>query len=807
EHADLPRRGTVRVKLSSLPHQLALVLQVALRDLSVVGGWWAGGSTLAMKTTANMSVSAIGHFKYSLEDRTIEVSCFGSTVLISRVLNALTRVRDAGYEGIKFEDLDLACDHTSTGEKERVFGIDEITEAAEEGKSFIKCKKCGLEHSIFDLYSFYTGKEPEAPKAKPEAKLSLPRWGSSKSTFGEDPGLLHLQKKLGEPNVDADAVQFACSANLKKLQGIFSEKSAAGRCKGIWLVYEEAGGTRTAYPLRCRLDADFVLAEDCSVDVTGQELEPSQAGSTTKIMEEVFRGIVRVLDILPDAEATFVSLLWSCADATRVKVKQATQDFHQVDHPETGRIWIHPGDYTDFTSSIALAVSKETAAVVRDQVESSRKAIEENRRENKIGFDAVTAAIGGLRGEVVSQGDQIKTSIEKSTNVIFQMHEVKKPRCFIILPYRLERDESGAARAADAEAANAWFGCFAGMASTATKLAKDPTVAGRQLLDDALKEVVGGAAGEDLFLYLVDEKSGQPVWDGEVYPVKISVRGKAAQDIVKKLMPAMNIGLKVAKVASSGATLARVFGIPAPSLSGEQLEKAAGFVGAMEEKSTVASFDYLQECVGDAQAGAGEGKKTKMRGAGLREFDRFLEKHDGKKVYEKLLERVRDGDEIIWRAPAGKKSGGMKKMLSRSSKNSSFAEREEGVAGKPAEEKPTSAAVAPKEGVAGKPAKEKPASAAVAPMASRKKSISLHDRVASIYEEMVGKEVPEDMKIAELVDACEAELGIAGRAGPSGGMAKRVKDIEDAMNGGDGGRGVRGGVGKGAGGGCGCVVA
>jgi hypothetical protein len=49
------------------------------------------------------------------------------------------------------------------------------------------------------------------------------------------------------------------------------------------------------------------------------------------MMEEVFRGIVRVLDILPDAEATFVSLLWSCADATRVKVKQATQDFHQVD--------------------------------------------------------------------------------------------------------------------------------------------------------------------------------------------------------------------------------------------------------------------------------------------------------------------------------------------------------------------------------------------------------------------------------------------------------------------------------------------
>jgi len=63
QHAGLAKQGTVRVTLASLPHQLALQLQVGLRSLAVLGGWWNGGSALAVKTSDG-KVSAIGHFTY-----------------------------------------------------------------------------------------------------------------------------------------------------------------------------------------------------------------------------------------------------------------------------------------------------------------------------------------------------------------------------------------------------------------------------------------------------------------------------------------------------------------------------------------------------------------------------------------------------------------------------------------------------------------------------------------------------------------------------------------------------------------------
>jgi len=56
-----------------------------------------------------------------------------------------------------------------------------------------------------------------------------------------------------------------------------------------------------------------------------------------------------------------------------------------------------------------------------------------------------------------------------------------------------------------------------------------------------------------LYLYLVDEYSGVPVYDSSgVFPVKIDV----ASDLVGKYMPMMRIGLQAASVANGAAALA-----------------------------------------------------------------------------------------------------------------------------------------------------------------------------------------------------------------------------------------------------------
>jgi len=186
-------------------------------------------------------------------------------VLRNRVLNTFKRIRDANYEGVEFEEVELVCQHEP---KDRVFSVDEITEAADEGKSCVKCKKCGYEHAIFDLVFWFKGKVPGVALPPPAAPVPMPasaqkpepsrappvasRRGSFQSTFGSDPSLLRLQQKLAASTPDADDVQYSVLESLEKLQGIFANESTAGRCKGIWLVFEASSNKRLAYVQRAR---------------------------------------------------------------------------------------------------------------------------------------------------------------------------------------------------------------------------------------------------------------------------------------------------------------------------------------------------------------------------------------------------------------------------------------------------------------------------------------------------------------------------------------------------------------------------
>ena len=49
------------------------------------------------------------------------------------------------------------------------------------------------------------------------------------------------------------------------------------------------------------------------------------------------------------------------------------------------------------------------------------------------------------------------------------LDEFKTPRCFIILPYRLEKDDEGGVRQVEEEAAMEWFGSVTSVASTAAE--------------------------------------------------------------------------------------------------------------------------------------------------------------------------------------------------------------------------------------------------------------------------------------------------------------------------------------------------
>ena len=185
------------------------------------------------------------------------------------------------------------------------------------------------------------------------------------------------------------------------------------------------------------------------------------------------------------------------------------------------------------------------------------------------------------------------------------------------------------------------------LAATASDFANDPVATAKEHITSKISEMCG-TSGKSLWLYLIDEGTGTPVVDESgVYPIEIGVRDPAAQQKMTKLLPAMNIGLKVMKVASTGGALARCFGIPAPSVPKALQEKAEGFVDAAGTSNTVAGYDCLQEAVGLG----GSEEKQDVRGAGLREFESFLLERDTGKTYLKLLERVQNGKEIMWVRP------------------------------------------------------------------------------------------------------------------------------------------------------------
>ena len=148
--------------------------------------------------------------------------------------------------------------------------------------------------------------------------------------------------------------------------------------------------------------------------------------------------------------------------------------------------------------------------------------------------------------------------------------------------------------------------------------------------------------GDEMFLYLIDELTGEPVRptaDDESYPLRITRRSGE----VEKLLPAMQAGLHAMSLVNGVAGVARLFGVPAPAVPEAWREGAATSVEILKQETSVESYDAVNEALLDE----GEEKKaTTFRGAALRDLRSLLE--------EKLpkfagLNRIGDDDgTAVW---------------------------------------------------------------------------------------------------------------------------------------------------------------
>jgi len=144
-----------------------------------------------------------------------------------------------------------------------------------------------------------------------------------------------------------------------------------------------------------------------------------------------------------------------------------------------------------------------------------------------------------------------------------------------------------------------------------------------------VEEMKSKLVDKTLYLYLVDEYSGKPVYDkAGPYPVKI----ETSSDLVQEQMPMMRMGLQAMAVANGAASVVNMFCpfVPRKLIPPSIVKSATDFVDGLHKESSVAEFGSVQDEVD------GEGGGKPKRGAGLRNFQKFLAEKDKESLFAGL---------------------------------------------------------------------------------------------------------------------------------------------------------------------------
>ncbi|KAK1747210.1 serine/threonine-protein kinase [Skeletonema marinoi] len=124
--------------------------------------------------------------------------------------------------------------------------------------------------------------------------------------------------------------------------------------------------------------------------------------------------------------------------------------------------------------------------------------------------------------------------------------------------------------------------------------------------------------GNEMYLYLIDELTGEPV-RAQGWPIVITT----PSELVHKLLPLMQVGMRAMSIYNGTAGMARLFGYPVPKVPKEWSKGAQETVQLLKQESSVEEFSVLHEEVKE-----GSGEKKSVRGESLRIFMDFLEKED-----------------------------------------------------------------------------------------------------------------------------------------------------------------------------------
>jgi serine/threonine protein kinase len=256
--------------------------------------------------------------------------------------------------------------------------------------------------------------------------------------------------------------------------------------------------------------------------------------------------------------------------------------------------------------------------------------------------------------QIIKMSATTQALVEKSTSklckAIFEATEVSTPTRMVILPYALpppEGEVSEEEQQAMLDQAESWIGTVTGLVEEGQGMIENPASYAKSFFGSVFKnkveEVKESLCEKHLYLYLVDEFTNKPVYDESgVYPIKIETRS----ELVDKYMPMMRVGLQTAAVVNGALSLANLFcpAVPSRLVPKSMIDKAQGFVDGLDKGSNVAESSSVQKHVDSGDGGGGA-----KRGEELRDFEKFLLKHDPESSFAGLS-RVcnEENGDAIW---------------------------------------------------------------------------------------------------------------------------------------------------------------
>ena len=283
---------------------------------------------------------------------------------------------------------------------------------------------------------------------------------------------------------------------------------------------------------------------------------------------------------------------------------------------------------------------------------------------------AILRSVNAVRDLGEEHRDELRATGKSLRKAIFEAAEVKTPTAFVVLKNKLpplEEDEQLRVKVKvkdDGKAdvvvggpmadeftrrvaeGKAWLKfcseCAEGVSKCSSRALAGAAKGAPECVKDVGKEFLDkGLVGEEMWFYLVDELTGEPVrsTDG-VYPIRIT----KPSEMVGKLLPVMQVGLHAASLVNGVSGVVRMFGYPFPSVPEKLREGAERSVEVLKQESSVEKFGAIQEHVEtqDEQA-------TSVRGASLRELEKFLAKEDPRGTYAGLQKVGDDSDgTAVW---------------------------------------------------------------------------------------------------------------------------------------------------------------